>query len=263
MTQLELVFCAALFLSSCAAQTASVTTKASSQTDIDQDGLNDSLEVVHRTDAKLIDTDRDSLTDGSEVHLHGTNPMLADTDGDQLIDGDEIVFNTSPLKPDTDGDQLSDHAEMRVTHTNPTNADMDGDSFFDGVDDCPRDAGPDRGCPAFAESSLTMVGLEFEPGASEIVESHFPALKKAREILSIYQKVRISIEGHTYLNESGDDQSLSLSRAHSVRNWLIQMGIAAERLTVAGYGSARPITTNSTAEGRALNSRIEFIVIDN
>ena len=53
---------------------------------------------------------------------------------------------------------------------------------------------------------------------------------------------------------------LSQRRATAVANFLIQQGIAANRLTTHGYGSQSPIATNATDEGRAQNRRVEFVV---
>ena len=61
------------------------------------------------------DSDRDGLTDGDEIFIHGTNPNLADVDSDDLSDGDEvIVFGTDPSVADTDKDGITDGEETGV-----------------------------------------------------------------------------------------------------------------------------------------------------
>ena len=81
--------------------------------DPDTDGLSNELEFAEETDPQEGDTDGDGLLDGAEVNQHKTDPRQADTDGDGLSDGQEIqVAKTDPTKIDTDGDGYSDPAEI-------------------------------------------------------------------------------------------------------------------------------------------------------
>lgn len=73
----------------------------------------------------------------------------------------------------------------------------------------------------------------------------------------------IVVAGHT--DSTGDDQSnrvLSLKRAESVRDWMRDTGDVPEScFAVQGYGESRPVATNDTAEGRALNRRVEISLV--
>ncbi|HAV1905362.1 TPA: OmpA family protein [Enterobacter hormaechei subsp. steigerwaltii] len=73
----------------------------------------------------------------------------------------------------------------------------------------------------------------------------------------------IVVAGHT--DSTGDDQSnqvLSLKRAESVRNWMRDTGDVPEScFAVQGYGESRPVATNDTPEGRALNRRVEISLV--
>ena len=101
--------------------------------DDDNDGLDDLLEPNFGADPFNPDTDADTLTDGAEVNVHGTNPTLVDTDSDTLTDGAEVnVHGTNPTLVDTDSDTLSDGAEVNVHGTNPTLVDTDSDTLTDG-----------------------------------------------------------------------------------------------------------------------------------
>jgi outer membrane protein OmpA-like peptidoglycan-associated protein len=56
------------------------------------------------------------------------------------------------------------------------------------------------------------------------------------------------------------NQALSLNRANTVRDYLTEHGIAADRITAVGYGEERSIADNSTPEGRANNRRVEIVI---
>ena len=69
------------------------------------------------------------------------------------------------------------------------------------------------------------------------------------------------IEGHTDSQGKADaNQTLSLSRANAVRDYLILHDVAADRITAEGYGEARGVADNDSAEGRANNRRVEIVV---
>lgn len=72
---------------------------------------------------------------------------------------------------------------------------------------------------------------------------------------------RITIAGHT--DDRGRPEVnllLSQQRAEAVAARLIAAGVADARITAVGYGADRPVADNATAEGRAQNRRIEFVV---
>ncbi len=87
----------------------------------------------------IVDTDHDGLSDDDELHMYGTDPLLADTDGDGYSDGDEIAQGYSPLfgdkkklmQVDSDKDGLNDAWEIKLG-TDLKNPDTDGDGFSDG-----------------------------------------------------------------------------------------------------------------------------------
>jgi outer membrane protein OmpA-like peptidoglycan-associated protein len=72
----------------------------------------------------------------------------------------------------------------------------------------------------------------------------------------------VRVEGHT--DASGNRKKniqLSRSRAAAVVKWLVAHGISASRLVSEGFGPDKPIASNDTQEGKALNRRTEFIVV--
>ncbi len=73
--------------------------------------------------------------------------------------------------------------------------------------------------------------------------------------------VRVEISGHTdNVGTQEYNQVLSLERAQAVRYWLIQKGIASNRMKTVGKGENEPVASNDTIAGRAENRRIEFYV---
>jgi outer membrane protein OmpA-like peptidoglycan-associated protein len=72
----------------------------------------------------------------------------------------------------------------------------------------------------------------------------------------------VEVQGHT--DDSGDDEfnlHLSQQRADAVRNWLIQAGVPASKLTAKGYGFERPLADNRIRTGRQKNRRVQFVIV--
>jgi OmpA-OmpF porin, OOP family len=93
------------------------------------------------------------------------------------------------------------------------------------------------------------------------VES-FTILDKVARIMKKYPDYNLAIGGHT--DNTGSDQfnlDLSERRAKVCYEYLISQGINVSRLSYAGYGSTRPISSNSNETGRYLNRRVEFNLI--
>ncbi len=71
-----------------------------------------------------------------------------------------------------------------------------------------------------------------------------------------------TVEGHTdSVGSAKLNQTLSESRANSVRDFLIDKGIGSDRLTAIGYGEDKPIATNKTRTGRTQNRRVEINLV--
>jgi outer membrane protein OmpA-like peptidoglycan-associated protein len=75
--------------------------------------------------------------------------------------------------------------------------------------------------------------------------------------------LRIRIEGYTD-NEGPDAREMALSnrRARSVYHYLVKKGIAPSRMDYIGYGKAKPLADNTTAEGMAQNRRVEMVLMN-
>ena len=118
--------------------------KGISNKDTDQDGLDDSIEILIGANPNKSDTDKDGLTDNDEYKLFPfCLPDKADTDGngildkdedidkDGLINSDELKAGTDPLTPDSDKDGLDDKVEVKEFNSNPLKIDTDEDGLTD------------------------------------------------------------------------------------------------------------------------------------
>ncbi|QTF91189.1 OmpA family protein [Halomonas sp. BM-2019] len=101
--------------------------------------------------------------------------------------------------------------------------------------------------------------VNFAFDSDELTPAAETTLDEVARRLREYTDVRIRIEGHTDSRGSAQyNQGLSERRANSVRDYLASQGIAAARMMTVGYGEERPVASNETDEGRALNRRVEI-----
>ncbi len=112
------------------------------------------------------------------------------------------------------------------------------------------------------QGNWVLVGVNFNQNQVSFTPESYPVLINAAQILLANPDMRVEIQGHT--DNTGNPETnkrISLARAEFVKKFLISKGVSASRLTTVGFGDTKPISDNSTAEGRAFNRRIEFRVI--
>jgi OOP family OmpA-OmpF porin len=203
-----------------------------------------------------------------------------DTDGDGVQDSEDAcpdVAGPAALNgcPDADGDGIADKDDKCPTVAGPKEnngcpwPDTDGDGVLDKDDKCPEVKGTvaNNGCPEISEEQITKLNayaktILFNSGKSTFKQETFAVLQSITSILKEYPTTRFSIEGHT--DSDGSDalnQKLSEDRAAAVKNYLIENGINADRLSSVGYGESKPIDTNKTTKGKANNRRVEVKLI--
>jgi len=109
---------------------------------------------------------------------------------------------------------------------------------------------------------IRLYGLTFPSGKSIIQPEYFSLLSKVQQAIKIFPENHILLEGHTdSQGNAATNKRLSEERASAVREYIIaNMGIGREQITSVGYGSEKPIASNQTSEGRALNRRIDVII---
>ncbi|MCI5071590.1 OmpA family protein [bacterium] len=118
--------------------------------------------------------------------------------------------------------------------------------------------------PPMLGNKIDFLGrIQFNSGKATIRPISYKALNEVAGIMKKYPQIRLlRIEAHT--DSVGSDAlnlKLSQQRAMSVQSFLLAAGIEASRLTAIGLGETQPIETNTTAEGRAKNRRVEFTVV--
>ena len=111
---------------------------------------------------------------------------------------------------------------------------------------------------------LIMPGnITFDSNESIVKSSFKPVLDSIAKVLVEYNKTKVNVAGYTDSTGTASlNKKLSGERADAVANYLIMKGVASTRIYSAGYGSANPIASNSTAAGREQNRRVEITLIN-
>ncbi len=232
------------------------------------------------------DSDGDGIEDGKDDCPNEAGPAefngCPDSDGDGIKDGDDACPNTPGLAelqgcPDGDGDGVADKDDNCPEEAGPAEnngcpwPDKDGDTVLDKDDQCPDVAGTvaNKGCPEVTEEVQKKLNdyartILFDTGKSSIKDESRAVLGDIVNILKEYPNSKFTVEGHTdSVGSSTLNQRLSDSRANSVKEYLVQNGIDAFRLSSLGYGEDRPIASNRTRAGRAQNRRVEINLVKN
>ncbi|MFD1616148.1 OmpA family protein [Gelatiniphilus marinus] len=232
------------------------------------------------------DTDGDGIEDSkddcpNEAGLAELNGC-PDTDGDGVADKDDNCPTVAGLKalagcPDADGDGIADGDDKCPNEAGPAAnngcpwPDTDGDGVLDKDDNCPEVKGTvaNNGCPEVSEEVQKQLNeyaktILFDTGKSTIKKQSAEVLGDIIKILNEYPNSKFTVEGHTdSVGSEKLNQRLSDSRANSVKEYLVNNGIDAFRLSALGYGESKPIDSNKTRKGRANNRRVEINLAKN
>ena len=101
--------------------------------------------------------------------------------------------------------------------------------------------------------------ITFASGGSTLSNSFFEVMDSVVLVIQEFEKTVIVSAGHT--DSQGSDssnQALSERRANAVAGYLLQKGVVEARIETIGFGEKQPVADNGTAEGRALNRRVEI-----
>lgn len=110
---------------------------------------------------------------------------------------------------------------------------------------------------------LTMQNLNFKPDSAELLPGENERLDQIAQVLKEVPEQMFLVEGHTAsVGYEKGEMKLSVERANSVANALIQRGIPREKFICKGSGGTKPIADNSTPEGKAKNRRVEITILE-
>lgn len=132
-------------------------------------------------------------------------------------------------------------------------SDRDNDGIVDRDDECPDEVaelGGQRGCPKVHISGKEIVSADevhFATDKDIILDDSKPTLEAVARVLKAHPEIRsIEIEGHTDIR-AGDfyNKDLSQRRVNNIKSYLVEQGIAPERVNAKGYGHSKPIEDDS------------------
>ena len=255
--------------------------------DSDKDGISDkkdkcpSVPGLKKYDG-CPDTDGDGIIDKDDKcpEVKGLEKFdgCLDSDNDGIPDPEDQCPNkkgTNEMNgcPDTDGDNVPDNNDKCLDEVGPIEndgcpwTDSDGDGVIDKDDLCKDEKGTkeNNGCPVLSNEIVKTLNefgsrINFPANSFQII-----GRKTIENLINIKNLLEENIDGNLliegYASSDGDEQyntQLSINRAEAVRDYLIKLGVAPERLDIKGYGEENPLEDNESQEGRAINRRVQF-----
>lgn len=234
--------------------------------DKDGDGVEDKMDAcpdepgpAYNKGCPNKDRDGDGIEDKVDACPDESGPAsnkgcpIADSDGDGVLDKNDAC-PTVPGLPENKGCPV---------------ADSDGDGVADNLDKCPTVPGvpENNGCPPIGKEEQEILrtafeNLEFETGKAVIKASSFDELNELAALLKKKTNWTLIISGHTdNVGKPASNMMLSKNRALSVQKYLSTQGVDLKQLKPEWFGQTRPKASNSTAEGRQRNRRVEMTIV--
>jgi OOP family OmpA-OmpF porin len=213
---------------------------------------------VKELEDKLKDDDNDGVPNYSDLEAATPEGSLVNSKGQALVD--------------TDMDGIADAYDACPTEKGPfsTNGckDSDNDGVADAKDNCPDKAGSmtNNGCPeekAIAKTPFNgqISDITFEYNRYDLTDEAKSILDGVAEYMAMNPSAKLRINGHT--DDSGAEmknKTLSINRAEAAAIYLQSKGVTKTRLITKGFGKSMPKATNETADGKAMNRRVELKV---
>lgn len=235
--------------------------------------------------SKLKDKDKDGVYDKYDECPKEAGPV--ENNGCPLPVVVEVVEEVVELDTDNDGivDSLDECPnEFGLAENNgcpkiePIVIDTDNDGIEDSKDACPDKFGlvANNGCPNITnlnddvEKAKEVVEtineyaktINFASGKTTFTSETFDSLTSILAILNKYPDSNFEINGYTdSVGSSALNLKLSQNRAYAVLAYFVENGIGTQRLKAVGHGEENPIADNATKQGRALNRRVEIVLI--
>ncbi|MFB0520214.1 MAG: OmpA family protein [Desulfatiglandales bacterium] len=234
------------------------------------------------------------LNQGTEA---GEYAHKVDSDGDGVPDDLDVCPDTPQgvkvgdlgCPPDTDGDGVDDYLDQcpdtpmtaKVDAKGcPVEVDMGPSTHFvccrevfddgqlvefdvdrDGVPDFKDEClGTPKGAKVDEKGCWVLGEIYFDTGKWDIKASDFLILDEVGAVLKKNPNLKMEIQGHTDNRVSAaDSQILSKKRANSVTEYLVNQGIARDRLSSVGLGSSEPVAPDTAPEGQAKSRRVNLM----
>ena len=119
-----------------------------------------------------------------------------------------------------------------------------------------------RGCEI--RSTVELRGVNFASSSDRLLTGAEQVLDDAIKWLAQNPHLIVEVAGHTDSDGAATaNLGLSERRAYTVRDYLINGGVNAKRLSARGYGESEPIADNATPEGKAENRRAKLRILNN
>ena len=183
---------------------------------------------------------------------------------------DDIFLSMKKIQPapvntykDSDNDGVYDY--MDKCPGTPENVsvddrgcpfDSDHDGVYDYMDKCPDTP---AGAPVNFKGCWTLSNVLFDTNKYEIKSNFLQDINDCIDVLEKNPSMKIMIQGHTdNVGSKKYNEILSRKRAEAVKLYFVNHGIDASRLPTEGFGFSKPVATNKTPQGRALNRRVEL-----
>ena len=196
-------------------------------------------------DGDGVPNERDACPDTPPGVAVGIDGCTLDDDGDGVVNSEDQCPNTP----------VGVEVNAVGCEVGPEDSDRDGvNDKFDRCPDTPQGAKvDDMGC-------WVIGNIYFELDKDTIKPRYTEVLDEVAKVMKWNPEVTLSINGHTDdLAGEAYNKTLSRERAEQVKEYLIDMGVAADRMETYAYGENRPKVPNTTAANRALNRRVELI----
>jgi len=188
-----------------------------------------------------------------QQNLESTQSNLMETEGALKQQNLELESTRSNLQ-ETESALLLQNQELEKSSTQVR--------FQRAMDQAVKEF-PDDEASVYQQGSKLIFRLKkinFATGSATIPVASKPLLAKVNDIIRFVGAELVAVEGHTDSVGSAElNKSLSTKRAISVANYLSSLG-GGYKIGYVGYGESRPIVTNETKEGRAINRRVDLVV---
>ncbi|MFH2059353.1 MAG: OmpA family protein [Pseudomonadota bacterium] len=190
-------------------------------------------------------------------------PILVGNDpkGESLLKAIETIGKCGFLSNATDlltNEGMANFVQKAFLNAGPGSMmkDTDNDGITDNADQCPNTP---MGAKVNSVGCWILENVLFDFNQDVIKPEAYPLLKSAANVLKKNDKMNVELHGHCdNRGTEAYNKDLSLRRANAVKTYLNSEGIVLSRMTTKGFGFNKPIASNDSASGRAMNRRVEI-----